>query len=340
MWQRDACRRWQRASPCRAGAAAVALRWLGLLACGLLWRCCPAFLPARFHTLRAQDVCSDDEGCRRRDLARPLAAAISIFPLLELPAGAEGGGGDGTAERLRRELDGEAPVENPGVSWNLGRFLPDKPGQQLIYPDWMAGTWDVATKYVSASAPLGRRYISDRTPGTRVGTLLTIPDIGSSPSFLQRFLRAPGGAVADRSYNIRTRIEAFLPNATSAMVSYEPEKDPTRIAFDYELPRRSAVAPPGSKLKRGGLIFINNRAGESVTEDSFICEENFRQSSPGFQDSDYKVILALRRLDAERVTGKVRVAAFLTPLDAAYFDAAGKAIAVYDYAVDFRRVAG
>lgn len=267
----------------------------------------------------------------------------ALVPLLGQGSASARAEVSGVAEELRRELRGEAPVRSPGESWDLRRFLPEPNpvarGQQLAYPGWLEGTWNVSARFIGASEPEGKRYVTDQTPGVRQGTLLPLPNVGQEPSFQQRYLRAPEGAVEDRAFNAKQLMEAFLPAAVVQRVDYNPEKDPTRLSVGYSTPGKAGgrlrsgnrtEEPP--RVKRALEVFVNNRAGEMETDDVFVCMELFRQSNLEVgRSGDYKKILRLKRASGDEVLGQLRVGVFLTPVDPAYFDLGGKAVAVYDY---------
>lgn len=257
------------------------------------------------------------------------------------------------AVRLRRELLGQAPMKSPGQSWAVQQLLPNKRGLQQLYPPWMEGRWAVRASFLGGSTPLGRRFVGPATPGSRKGSIVLLADAGlpAPEEYEQRFLRSEleGGVVADRAFNVPSVLLAFWPEVEVTRCEYDPATNPTRLSLDFTTPpRRPATeglggveAGPGStRVRRAVELFINNReGGYEGRQESFICAEFYRQSALEQATAyDYKTLLSLARRTDEEVTARLRVGSLLNPRDELYFEAAERAVAVFDYAMTYRRV--
>jgi len=134
-----------------------------------------------------------------------------------------------TAAALCAALD--APTANPGVAWAVGNR-----NKQLRYPPWMQGTWGVRARFLSASFPLGKRFLSKAVPGALKASLaVVLPDVGAGMDgevlYRQRFLISDqqGGVVADRAFNVQQIMDAYLGYEAVKAVNYDPLDNPTRM---------------------------------------------------------------------------------------------------------------
>ena len=238
-------------------------------------------------------------------------------------------------------------IFNPGLS----RAFSNRE-KQLFYPDWLEGTWDVTAEFAGFSAPLGNRFISPAVPGLRKCSILRIADVGASPvRYRARYVRsaAEGGVVADRVFNAASAVGAFLgrPGAVQR-VQYDPAANPTRYSVVYTTPRRATDYDQTPDLWKAEL-FLNNRSAATRPlpdgREAFLFAEAERQVlQAARQGGVYDFVLAARLepVDAGKtqIEGFQRVAAFLQPQDALYFEAGGRAVAVYDYRLRLTRSSG
>ncbi|KAJ9512178.1 hypothetical protein QJQ45_012674 [Haematococcus lacustris] len=149
-------------------------------------------------------------------------------------------------------------------------------------------------------------------------------------------------------FNVQQQADALLGYEAVKSVEYEPDVNPTRLAVVWATPRRNEG--PASFDMRKAEVFINNRSSDPLNDSpcSWSCSELYRQVSQAARQGsvgDYQVItkfVAASRVDvcdtAAGVEAQMRVAAFLQPQDALYFETGGKAVAVYDYRMQLSRV--
>ncbi|GFH06288.1 uncharacterized protein HaLaN_00895 [Haematococcus lacustris] len=180
-----------------------------------------------------------------------------------------------------------------------------------------------------------------------------------------RFLRTPLGVMADRPFNVQQQADALLGYEAVKSVEYEPDVNPTRLCIQADETDRQTCATslqavvwatprrnegPASYDMRKAEVFINNRSSDPLNDSpcSWSCSELYRQVSQAARQGsvgDYQVItkfVAASGVDvcdtAAGVEAQMRVAAFLQPQDALYFETGGKAVAVYDYRMQLSRV--
>ncbi|KAG2501908.1 hypothetical protein HYH03_000406 [Edaphochlamys debaryana] len=284
----------------------------------------------------------------------PPAPASFLSPLLPAP----------TADLLA-QLEGAQAVYYPGVSW--ARTNRDR---QLRYPEWIEGEWQVTARFTGASFPQGQRLMGRTVPGVLRGSMaVALPDVGAAMdaplAYRARFVREPealgGGVVADRVFNVAQVMDAHYRMPVTRRVEYAPEDNPTRLTLVWATPRRE-TSVISEDLRKAELI-INNRSSTTLGGGDFLCAELYRQiTQAAAQGSvgDYEVITRYTLQGPGREAGGQaaaggeagdqgpgaaravravqRVAAFLQPQDAAYFEAGNKAVALYDYVYDMVRV--
>ncbi|EFJ52741.1 hypothetical protein VOLCADRAFT_127341 [Volvox carteri f. nagariensis] len=248
------------------------------------------------------------------ETAPPPTPSLSSFlqPLLPSPA-----------PDLLAQLEGRAPIFQPGVAWS--RRNRDR---QLFYPAWLAGEWEVTARFAAASFPQGHRLLGRTVPGVLKGSMVAaLPDVG---------------AAMDGVFNVRQLMDAFYSFAVTRKVEYEPLKNPTRLTVVYATPRKDKSVI-SEDLRKAELI-INNRISQEISPTDFIVAELFRQMAVA--TTEVTAATAAAASGSVVVTGigaevqvLQRVAAFLQPQDAAFFEAGNQAVAVYDYTYTLKRVA-
>jgi len=182
--------------------------------------------------------------------------------------------------------------------------------------------------------PQGWGVLNPQLPGMAMASILRLPNVGAEPSAIWRFEPEAGGVRADWARTLPSVLEAFWDQAR---VTAPPARRPgVGWAVSYRSP--VAGAPKGSLTERTvTLTWLGSAAWQDGKDASILSVEWVRQrdelTAPAGV-TDYKVLTALRQdPEGRTVSGLVRVAAFLQPVDDAYIEAKGEAVAVYDYSV-------
>lgn len=224
-------------------------------------------------------------------------------------------------------------INDPGVAWTWSAD-----NRAMLLPAWMEGTWQVRSTFVKAGFPLGPRFVTKTLPGiTKCSALAALPDVGASGvEYLQRFVKGGGGSgadgvIADRTFNIRSSVNAFLGYESVRRIDFE-QRDPMRLAVVWATPRRDASEQ--SEDLRKAELFINNRRMEGMEGGGAALMERFRQVTQAVRQGsvgDYMSLSLIAPQPSGQLLVRQRVAAYLEPQDALYFDAQGRAAALYDY---------
>ncbi|XZF61457.1 MAG: DUF6816 family protein [Gloeotrichia echinulata DVL01] len=205
----------------------------------------------------------------------------------------------------------------------------------LVYPDWMAGSWKVTSTLVDLVAPLAPeivtpgfaanrrqlnqpvsfrvRFVNQQLP---VGLGKIIPQIDSKSTSL----------VADRVFNSLNLARAYLGNKAVLSVKVDPDSPNRQITLlrgDHQL-----------------VSIITARATENTSDGKFITSEVFQQLFKGgirpyFNSVEsttayHKLTTLNPAIEADQVT-----AVYLSPQDPDYFEAGSRPVALYRYHLEF-----
>ena len=226
----------------------------------------------------------------------------------------------------------------------------------LVYPDWMEGTWQVTSTLVEQVAPLApdvitpgfesnRRYLNQPVSFLvrfqAVGNQLsTIPDRTTDGGSVLRFfpltLRRSESSplplspetpvvVADRAFNGLNIAKAYLGDTKVQSVKVDPDSPNRQI----------------TRLRSGRQLvsIVTGRASEIPAPDRFIATEVSNQifrgiPQPYLNQVETTTAYRLKRspslaIDADQVT-----AIYLSPQDPNYFNALERPVALYRYRLE------
>ena len=240
----------------------------------------------------------------------------------------------------------------------------------LVYPDWMEGTWNVTSTLVEQVAPLApevvtpgfesnRRYLNQPVSflvrfhatndplrlspsatqtaiSDRVLRFIPLKIPSSPPSPLPR----PGKSltvVADRAFNGLNIAQAYLGDRTIQSVKVDPSSPNRQITF--------------LRTGRQLVSIVTGRASESPAPARFVATEVSNQvfrgtSQPYFNQVEtttaYQQVRPTEassnassspQIEADQVT-----AVYLSPQDTDYFKALNRPVALYRYRLELQRV--
>lgn len=207
--------------------------------------------------------------------------------------------------------------------------------EAVAIPAWLQGRWRVSsTALDKVSFPIGRKFITESMPGVRMASVLPLPNIGNAPTgFEVQYGATPD---ADRGENAKATLEAFWSQSRVLSVASPRASD---VRLRYSSPTKSMPSVNQTVLvqlcsSEGGLI----GSGGSGDDEEFVLAEVFQQDNEDQGTrGEYEVVTSFRREGEAAVRVRQRVAAFLQPTDGAYFEAAGKPVALYDYTFRYSR---
>ncbi len=219
--------------------------------------------------------------------------------------------------------------------------------EDLIYPDWMVGTWKVRSTLVDLAAPLApeivtpgfesnRRYLNQPVsflvrfqavsnfnfPVLNRKSALPLNNGGSENSKLA------GLVVADRAFNGLNIGKAVLGDRSIFSVK-----------VDADNPNRQITSLGGDRKL---ISVVTSRGTEMPSPDIFISTEVCQQVFRGTKDiylnevetttAYHKVNTAGALIEADQIT-----AVYLSPQDPNYFAAGKKPVALYRYRLELKK---
>jgi len=205
----------------------------------------------------------------------------------------------------------------------------------LVYPEWMAGSWQVTSTLVDLAAPLAPDIVTPGFEGNR-------RQLNQPVSFVVRFVKQllpitrlkifpqidykSPILVADRSFNSLNLARAYLGDEAVLSVKVDPDSPNRQITF--------------LRSSRQLVSIVTARATETTSDGNFITTEVFQQlfkggSRPYLNSVEsttayHKLPTSNRAIEADQVT-----AVYLSPQDPDYFKAGSQPVALYRYRLKF-----
>lgn len=215
-------------------------------------------------------------------------------------------------------------------------------GDDLVYPAWMAGTWNVTSTLVDMKAPLAPQLTTPGFEGNRryldqpveFQVRFVPEDRYQQINFLDfRALFALGGQspqpgtkiVADRGFNGLNIGQAMLGKDAILSVRVDPS-DPNR---------QTTQLRDGEKL----VSVVTQRNTETPDEDKFIATEITQQifeTKTQIYLNEVETTTAYNLISEpdRHIVGDQITAIFLSPRDPNYFKASGRPVALYRYQLE------
>lgn len=208
----------------------------------------------------------------------------------------------------------------------------------LVYPDWMAGNWNVASTLVDLAAPLAPNIV---TPGFEKNrqylqqpVLFKVrfqPEINTG-FFSNYKSKLAKKIVGDRTFNGLNIAKAYLGDGAVLSVKVDPTN-----------PNRQITVLKGEKQL---ISIVTARGTETLNPREFVSTEISQQVFRGESDiylnevettTAYRVVVgdtedidpASKKIEADQVT-----AIYLSPQDPDYFAAGGHPVALYRYRLE------
>ncbi|MEH2138262.1 DUF6816 family protein [Nostoc sp.] len=205
----------------------------------------------------------------------------------------------------------------------------------LVYPEWMAGSWQVTSTLVDLAAPLAPDIVTPGFEGNRrqlnqpvnfvVRFVKEQPHLAGLKIFRKTDYKSPN-LVADRAFNSLNLARAYLGNEAVLSVKVDPDSPNRQITF--------------LRSSHQLVSIVTARATETILDGKFITTEVFQQlfkggSRPYLNSVEsttayHKLLTDNPAIAADQVT-----AVYLSPQDPDYFKAGSRPVALYRYRLEF-----
>ena len=224
----------------------------------------------------------------------------------------------------------------------------------LYYPSWLCGTWDVTQTLVDASTPLGLKYIGGPAGSETIATesfkeqqkQLNIP-----VSLQFRFVDTKFGIAEDRLFNTKQRLDSFAGRSVVSSVEYANVGGSNRASVmamggSQDTPLQTTLVyfkgPAAQKT-----FLVGHGAEEDSNTNTFAAYESLRsifaltnQNTAPPVTTDSEAIWIYHKIDDNTISAKLRIASYLNAQsDSLYFEARNRAVSFADYTLSLKRVA-
>ncbi len=195
----------------------------------------------------------------------------------------------------------------------------------LIYPDWLEGQWNVTSILREQIAPLAPKIV---TPGFNSNSNYLDKPINFQVQFIPKLVTfksaiiAKYGLVADRAFNGLNIGQAYL--GTNLL----------NVKVDPNNPSRQITYLAGQKQLISTVI---KRDSELVTKDNFIGSEITQQlfrSPSQIYLNEVETTTNYQLLNEHKITANQVTAIYLSPQDPNYLKTLGKPVALYYYQLE------
>ena len=206
----------------------------------------------------------------------------------------------------------------------------------LVYPEWMSGTWDVTSTLVDLVAPLAPDVVTPGFEGNR--RYLNVPvnfpvRFGknrlptSSLKLMTQPLKVKSAIIADRAFNGLNLARAYLGDRAVVAVKVDPDS-----------PNRQITLLQG---ERQLVSIVTGRATQTLDANEFITCEVFQQQFRGngtlifFNEVESTTYYHYLPTSIPTIKGDQVTAVYLSPQDPDYFTAGSRPVALYRYRLEF-----
>lgn len=266
----------------------------------------------------------------RRDFIRATgAASTAVATAVSMPALASAAV-PSIASRFETDI---LNIPSPSVATELGGV------DNLYFPSFLEGEWEVTQTLVDASTPLGLKYVGGPNGNEDIARATmeeARKNIGQPVKLRLRFLPTKWGVAEDRLFNTKQRLNAFAGRAVVAAVDYAnvggsnrasviamggSESDPlqtTLVLFKGPAAQKTFVVSHGSQS-----ISPSEWAGYEVDRSIFALTN---QSTAPPLTTDSELIWFIEKKSHDVVQAKLRIAGYLNPQsDTFFFEARNRA---------------
>jgi len=223
----------------------------------------------------------------------------------------------------------------------------------VFYPEWMNGCWDVTQTLTGSSTPLGLKFIGGPAGSEEIAAAsfkeqqkqLNVP-----VSLKLRFVKTKFGVAEDRLFNTKQRLNNFAGRSVVSSVEYAnvgmsnrastlamggSEDDPlqtTIVRFKGPAAQKTFMLSHGEEYVDGD----SNKFATYETLRSIFALTNQSSAPPVTTDSES--IWLFDKIDNDNIRVTLRIASYLNAQsDTLYFDAKNISVAIADYTLVMKK---
>ena len=211
----------------------------------------------------------------------------------------------------------------------------------LVYPEWMTGTWTVKSTLLDLVAPLAPDITTPGFEGNRrylnqpvqfqvkfiQQSLLGQPLIGQPLKLIPQPVKVKSAVVADRAFNGLSLAKAYLGDRTVKAVKVDPDS-----------PNRQITLLQGDRQL---ISIVTGRTTEVTAENGYVTTEIFGQQfrgnrvRPYFNQVESTTAYHYVPNSTVKIVADQFTAVYLSAQDPDYFKAGDRPVALYRYRLEF-----
>lgn len=220
----------------------------------------------------------------------------------------------------------------------------------------MEGEWDATQTLVSTKAPLGMKFIGGPQGSIDVAQKVMKDQtkrLNEAVQLKLRFIKTNLGVVEDRAFNLKSRLDSFAGKSVVASVIYADVRESNRASvlaaggLESDPLMTTLVYFKGPAAQKTFVVsFGQDPPGDDSNIDvvwsgyeldrSIFALTN--QSTAPPVTTDTEVLYTFKKIGADRVEGRLRLAGYLNPQsDQLYFEAKNRAVSLTDYTIVLTR---
>ncbi|MEL7501674.1 MAG: DUF6816 family protein [Cyanobacteria bacterium J06554_6] len=207
----------------------------------------------------------------------------------------------------------------------------------LVYPNWMAGTWQMTSTLTNMVAPLAPEVVTPGFEGNRkfldepiTAPIRFIRARVEKGRLLGRALKTDEQIVSDRAFNGLSLARAYLGDGWVEAVKVDTNNPNRQVTFLRDNRQLAST--------------VTGRSVETPDENTFVTTEVFQQFFRGVGDAtaylnEVENTTAYYKEQGEHpaITADQITAIYLSPRDPDYFKAFNKPVALYRYRLTFEK---
>ena len=292
------------------------------------------------------NIQNDNNAISRRQFALHVPASLVSTAIISTPSAYATATTSSYANRFESDILQFPPITAGVPSKESGH-------ENLYFPAWMEGEWNAKQTLISTKAPLGLNFIGG--PQADISIAKKTMDeqekrINEEVNLKLRFVNTKFGVVEDRAFNLKSRLNAFAGKEVVASVEYADVKDCNRASVlaaggnDTDPLSTTLVYFKGPAAQKTFLI-SHGEDSLDTADDAWFGYETLRsifaltnQSTAPPVTTDQEAIYSFKKVDNDRIEGRLRLAGYLNPqADTLYFDAKQRAVSLTDYTLSLKR---
>jgi hypothetical protein len=206
----------------------------------------------------------------------------------------------------------------------------------LVYPEWMAGTWMVKSTLVDLIAPLAPEITTPGFEGNRRYLNQSVQFqvkfikqnlLGQPSKLIPQPVKVKSAVVADRAFNGLSLARAYLGDRTVKAVKVDPDS-----------PNRQITLLQGDRQL---ISIVTGRTTEVTAENGYVTTEIFGQQfrgnrvRPYFNQVESTTAYHYVPNSTVKIVADQFTAVYLSAQDPDYFKAGDRPVALYRYRLEF-----